>query len=162
MTHFIAAGSNKPREKNVWHFTKTVRGPNLQNHRSILNNKHYGITKSVSKKQKMGRSRYERDTNYSARLPFSSSQKFSRFLSKSYNLLLCFWSQQEEFHPQLSHIVEFMLIKICSIYPNICARVNSCIHSRKEFYFNLSIIYRATRHCLCYVYDWTFYIRARM
>lgn len=76
------------------------------------------------KKQKMGRSRNERDTNNCACYRSRRTRlNFSRFLSMSCNVWLCFWSQQEEFHPQLSHMVEFMLIKICSVYPNICTRV---------------------------------------
>lgn len=123
MTHLMATGPNRRREKNVWHFTKTVRGSNLQNHRSILNNKHYRITRSVSKKEENGTLEKWAWHELLRMLPISSCLNFSRFLSKSCNVWLCFWSQQEEFHPQLSHMVEFMLIKICSIYPNICTRV---------------------------------------
>lgn len=123
MTHFIAAGSNKPREKNLWHSTKRVRGSHLQNHRSILNNKHYGITKSASM----------RDIKLQREASIPAVFELLRFLSESRNLCLCVWSQQEEFHTQFSHRVEFMLIKIFSIYPIMCTRVKSCIHNSKSY-----------------------------
>lgn len=81
----------------------------------------------------MGRSRNERDIKLQREASIPAVFELLRFLSDSCNLCLCVWSQQEEFHTQFSHMVEFMLIKICFIYPIMCTRVKSCIHNSKSY-----------------------------